>query len=1176
MDASDLISDIRRGTNTAVVTSSETALFYLLNSDPSLLRWPLFVLTKNDSEARRLSEELNTFFGDRAYWYPKKQLTFHDIETESPDIRAYRMTAIDRLISGQNPIIVTTPEGFMTTLSPPEHFVVSEYQVGGTLNISDFSLQMAQNGYESVNIVEGKGQMSVRGGIVDIFPPNMESPVRFELFDDEIDSIRTFDVMSQRSLDKLEQVRILPACEFILPQGQEKQICNHIRQEFDAVTANFKNMPLEKLEKRVSDITEAISNGKHRSFLSNYHTFIYPKRSIIADYCSDCRILLIEADSLLADYELFVQGCEQRFADMLEHGEVLPSNIHIFADLEELLASIQRRPWISVKAFQSTDKYLQPQTTYELSSSLLPQYMGNLDSLLEDVLKWRASLLDVYLFAGNEKRALDLRKFFHSNGIAPVIISGLSQAKDAQVVQSSTEEMNFLSRRADSSAKPIFIVKNHLSTGCRCEGAVLVGDNEIFGSAKKPSAPTKHKKAISSFTELSIGSYVVHEIHGIAKFLGITTSEISGRKQDYLGLQYAGDDKIYVPVDRLDLIQPYISTDGEEPRLSRLSGKDWTRAKEKASASIKKLAFDLVQLYARREVYKGFRYSSDTVWQQELESSFMYEETEDQLRAIAEIKKDMEDYKIMDRLLCGDVGFGKTEVAVRAAFKAVMDGKQVAVLAPTTILAQQHFQTFTERYANFPVTVDVLSRFRTPSQQKKTLEKLEKGEVDVLIGTHRLLSNDVKFKDLGLLIVDEEQRFGVNHKEKIKNLKKNIDVLTLSATPIPRTLHMSLVGIRDISIIETPPRDRFPVQTYVIEDNDAIIREAVLRELDRDGQVFFLYNNVQRIDQFKVRLSNLIPEARIAVAHGQMSETQLEKVMMAYLNHEYDILLCSTIIESGIDIPNANTLFVYDADKLGLSQLYQIRGRIGRTNRVAYAYLMYRADKVLTEVAAKRLKAIKDFTELGSGFRIAMRDLEIRGAGNVLGSEQSGHMTNIGYDLYCKMLADEIASLQGKVSDDPIEVTIQVDYEAYIPSEYIPDENVRLEMYKKVSMISTRKEKYDIEEEIEDRYSTLPQQVYNLTNIAYLRALCQTAQISKVKQKGDSFEMSFLSNDVKLSDFGAIKPSRNVKVDVSMKQNVKLIIHMPNIRPANRLAELTEVCEDLFLPEQQASESESQ
>lgn len=1151
-----LIQSTQNGVKLGVTVQSETAIYYLLSRIRDSLDCPLIIVTKNDAEARRIADETVAFTGENVYWYPKQQLSFHDLEAESSDIRAYRMQAINAVINEDRPVIVTTLEGLCTPLTEKSLFSVNSFAVGDTLATDRMHELFIDLGYENVSIVEGRGQYSIRGGIADIFPPYLDAPLRIEFFGDEIESIRTFDVISQRSLENTDKFFLLPASEFIVPFDRAEEICKKIRNDFESCSKGLSSDSVKKLQDRVSAVTTRFQTRSHCNFYKNYFPYICEKRTVLSDYCADCRFVLIEPDNIIADYELFLTGCNQRFADMLENGEVLPLQLKTVSDSEELLRIINSHPWIGVKEFLSAYRYISPDELFTIETSPTPTYAGNFDALLDDIKKYRTNPCDIFMFTGNEKRAILLKQYFNGNGISPVIVNLISEA-DAYIAQA----------KSNSVQTPLFIVKNHLSRGCVLSDKIFIGDNEIFGSSKKTSR-TKHQtntKPIKSFTELTIGSYVVHETHGIAKFVGIKANEISGKKQDYLCLEYAGGDTIYVPVDRLDYIQPYISTGSDvAPTLSHLGGREWSNAKAKASNSIKKLAFDLVELYARREVYKGFKYSPDTVWQRELEDSFMYEETEDQLKAINDIKRDMEDYKIMDRLLCGDVGFGKTEVAVRAAFKAMMDGKQVALLAPTTILAQQHYQTFKERYEHFPVRVDVVSRFRSPAEQKKTLQALESGELDMLIGTHRILGKDVIFKDLGLLIIDEEQRFGVNHKEKIKNIKKSVDVLTLSATPIPRTLHMSLVGIRDISIIDTPPKDRYPIQTYVIEDNDDIVRGAILRELDRDGQVFFLYNNVQNIDKFQLKLSALVPEARIAVAHGQMSESQLEKIMMSYFNHEYDILLCSTIIESGIDVPNANTLFVYDADKLGLSQLYQIRGRIGRSTRIAYAYLMYREDKVLSDVASKRLKAIKDFTDLGSGFRIAMKDLEIRGAGNVIGSEQSGHMTNIGYDLYCKMLADEIAALQGKTTEEQIEVTINVADEAYIPTSYISEESVRLEMYKKISLIESLQDKYDVEEEIEDRYSNLPKEMLNLTNCAYIRSICRRAKINLIKQKGSKYELNFVKGHFTPQTFGQLDNTHNIGVEIGLKGNPNMTLDFSEIKPAYRLNELCAVMEELF------------
>jgi len=640
----------------------------------------------------------------------------------------------------------------------------------------------------------------------------------------------------------------------------------------------------------------------------------------------------------------------------------------------------------------------------------------------------------------------------------------------------------------------------------------VISDKDIFGQFKKKGKKKQNKKGtgkIKSFTELKPGDFVVHANHGIGVFKGIKQLELQGNKKDYLELIYHSDDKLYVPVEQLDMVQRYIGSEGKKPKVNKLGSSEWTKTKNKVKKSIEEIAEDLVKLYAIRATLKGYKYSDDTVWQKQFEEEFPYEETPDQVLAIEDIKRDMESPKPMDRLLCGDVGYGKTEVAIRAAFKAVMDGKQVAFLVPTTILAQQHYNNFKQRFSDFPVTVDVISRFRTLSEQKSTIKSIKEGNVDILIGTHRILQKDIKFKDLGLLIIDEEQRFGVKHKEKMKNLKKNVDVLTLSATPIPRTLHMSLVGVRDISVIETPPEERYPVQTYVVEYNDQLIRDSILREISRGGQIYFVYNRVESIHEMASYISKLVPEGRVQIAHGQMKEKELENVVLDFTENKFDILVATTIIETGMDIKNVNTMIIYDADKMGLSQLYQLRGRVGRTNRMAYCYLTYKRDKILTEVAEKRLKAIKDFTELGSGFKIALKDLEIRGAGNMMGSSQHGHMASIGYDLYCRMLEDTIKLVRGDIDKEPVETSVELKIDAYIPNTYIKDETQKIEVYKKIASIDSKEEFMDIEEELEDRFSDIPISVYNLMNISYIRSLGKKLDVEEIKEISNEVVFQF-------------------------------------------------------------------
>ncbi|MDE6357852.1 MAG: transcription-repair coupling factor, partial [Eubacteriales bacterium] len=651
----------------------------------------------------------------------------------------------------------------------------------------------------------------------------------------------------------------------------------------------------------------------------------------------------------------------------------------------------------------------------------------------------------------------------------------------------------------------VYIVRGNLNKGFEYpeNKFIILADKEIFGEEKKAKKPTKKKKTsrIESFTDLKIGDYVVHENHGIAVFKGIEKVVTEGISKDYLKLGYADEGILYISINQLDMLQKYIAGGSGAPKINKLGTKQWSVAKAKAKKAVKELAKDLVMLYAKRQKTKGYMYSKDNIWQTEFEDNFPYQETQDQLNAIADVKNDMESSRVMDRLICGDVGFGKTEVAIRAAFKAVQDQKQVVFLVPTTILASQHFQTFIHRMQDYPINIELLSRFRTPKQQKETLVGLEKGLVDIVIGTHRVLSKDIKFKDLGLIIIDEEQRFGVAHKEKLKNLKENVDVLTLSATPIPRTLHMSMTGIRDMSVLEEAPSERMPVQTYVLEYDTESIRNAINRELARNGQVYYLHNRVNNIDEETIKIQNIVPDAKIAFAHGQMSERELEKVMVAFMEQEIDVLVCTTIIETGLDISNVNTIIINDADRMGLSQLYQLRGRVGRSNRTSFAYLMYKKDKVLQEISEKRLQIIKEFTEFGSGFKIAMRDLEIRGAGNLLGAEQHGHMDIIGYEMYCKLLEQAISELKGEIIENEFETLIDLSVNAFITPSYIENEVQKLEMYKKISLIKTEEDFFDVQDELEDRFGTIPKVVQNLLNIALMKSYAHNLGINKISQK---------------------------------------------------------------------------
>ena len=840
----------------------------------------------------------------------------------------------------------------------------------------------------------------------------------------------------------------------------------------------------DALEKRIGEHIEKLSNGMYFPGIEQYRPLLVPDSTLIIDYFTDALVVIDEPARVRDQLQSMLEDFGQMVANLLEKGRVLPLVTDNYCDWPEVLRQCKEHPIVYVSTLSTRAQGMQPSQTINSSSRGAETFHGK-PELLEERLKfWRQQGYRVLLSVSSRTQAQHLVSTIQERDVPAVFAEELGDAlKPGNVV----------------------VTVGGLQSGFELAGAKLVvlSDTEIYGRrAKQRRRPSVEEAVrITRYSDLQPGDYVVHVNHGIGRYLGVHTLEVAGVHRDYLTLQYAGEDKLYVPTEQVHLLQKYVGTEDQEPRLYKLGGTEWARTKQRVKDSVQNIARGLLKLYAERESQPGYAFSEDTVWQKEFEDSFPYRETEDQLRAIVEMKQDMQRPRPMDRLLCGDVGYGKTEVAIRGAFKAVMDGKQVAVLVPTTILAQQHYRTFKERFENTGANIAIVSRFQSATVQKETLRRLKEGQVDVIIGTHRLLSKDVKFKDLGLVIIDEEQRFGVVQKERLKEISKGVDVLTLTATPIPRTMHMALVGVRDMSVIETPPENRFPVRTYVVEYEEEQIREAILRELAREGQVYFVYNRVRTIDALAQQLQQLVPEARIAVAHGQMDENRLEKIMLDFFNQEYDILLCTTIIETGMDIPNVNTLIVYDADHLGLSQLYQLRGRVGRSNRVAYAYFTYRRDKILSEAAEKRLQAIREFTELGSGFKIAMRDLEIRGAGNLLGPEQHGFIASVGFELYCKLLEQSIQELKGETKEEPPEPVLDLSVDAYLPDEFISDSQQKVEMYRKVTAIASEEDLMDVTEELEDRFGDLPLPVVNLLVAAKIKNLARRCAVASIQQQ---------------------------------------------------------------------------
>ncbi|GAC42452.1 transcription-repair coupling factor [Paenibacillus popilliae ATCC 14706] len=1053
------------------------------------LERPLLVVTHNMFSAQKVAEDLQECLSaDQVLLYPANELIAAEAAISSPEVIAQQIEALTGIARGFRGIVVTPYAGLRRFLPARETVASSQLSiaVGDEVKLDSFLESLVSLGYERAERVEAAGEFSVRGGIVDLYPLTSPHPYRIEWFDDEIDSIRSFEAADQRSVEKLKQLNIPSAKEWIADKTRFAQAAEAASARLEEQLARMTDRQVkEKLQQEIGHDIERLRGSSYFSEMYKYVSLLYPERHTLYDYMPQDTLLLIDEPARVMETAKQLERDEAEWSThLLQNGKSLPSlELGLTAD-----AAMGKRPFqtLYLALFLRQVPHTQPQNIINVMCRTMQNFHGQMNVLKAEMERWKKAGANVIILANGPERVERVRRVLQDYQIPePTIMTGN--------LQSGFE-----------------LPSIHL---------VVITEGEMFSQKQRKtrradaSMKLDNAERIRNYTELKIGDYVVHQNHGIGKYIGIGTLEINGIHKDYLHIMYAGGDKLSVPVDQLHLIQRYVSSEEKEPKIYKLGGTEWTKVKNKVRSSVKDIADDLIKLYAARQASSGYAFDKDTSEQQDFEDLFPYEETRDQLRAIAEIKKDMELPRPMDRLLCGDVGYGKTEVAVRAAFKAAIEGKQVAILVPTTILAQQHYETFRERFADYPFHIQVMSRFRSRKEQNETIKGLKTGSVDVVIGTHRLLSQDVVFKEIGLLIVDEEQRFGVTHKEKLKKLKTNVDVLTLTATPIPRTLHMSMLGVRDLSVIETPPENRFPVQTYVLEYSDSLVREAIERELARDGQVYFLFNRVQGIHQMADHIKMLVPEAKVAVSHGQMSETELEKTILDFLDGEYDVLVSTSIIETGVDIPNVNTLIVHDADKMGLSQLYQLRGRVGRSNRIAYAYFTYQRDKVLNEVAEKRLQAIKEFTELGSGFKIAMRDLSIRGAGNLLGAEQHGFIASVGFDLYSQMLADEInkrkVELDGVAIHDQQELSTIVDLniDAYLPPNYIYDSIQKIEIYKKVAGLASLEEVEELRDELIDRFGEPPLAVLQLLAVARLKLHARQYGLESIVQRGDTVTM---------------------------------------------------------------------
>ena len=1098
---------------------------------------PIAIITYNEIQAKWIVENLQ-FFTDKAIYFPKKDIVTYDYVAESKDLPYARIEALNKLNSKRNYIFVTTIEAAMQKLPAKELLYknILKFKVGEVHSLDKIKQNLVNLGYTRCDLIEGRGQFSLRGGILDI-SINDAIGVRIEFWGDEIDSIRNFNIVSQRSINALEKVEIEPAHEYILEKPIE-EICKKVR----------KTIANDLQEDIIEQDIEQIKAGNYISKIDKYFDCFYDKQQTVIDYLNKNSIITFdEIRKIEQRAQNVIKDNDNLIKNLIEKGKVVPqaiSNIQPFSRIEELVEESKKVTLYIEKQDNKVDRQAQ---NYNFSYRAINYFKSEIETLFTDIRKAQEQGKNIYVVVATKEKAKKLKEILEKENI----ICKIEEKLDKTIIVKSQEKI-------------ITIAIGKLTEGFEnydINQVVIAADELIEGGKKKKTfahqAYKEGEKVV--FADLKIGDYVVHKNYGIGIYIGVNTITADGTTKDYIKLKYQNDDILYVPTNQLDSIRKYNGGDAINPPINKLGSKEWRETKERVKKNLRAVARELIELYAKREKAKGYAYSKDTPWQTQFEDQFPYQETDDQLRCIEEVKKDMESQKPMDRLLCGDVGYGKTEVAIRAAFKAVMDHKQVAYLVPTTVLAGQQYEEFKERMKDFPIKVEILNRFKSPKYQKEVIKKLALGEVDIVIGTHRLLSKDVEFKDIGLLIIDEEQRFGVKAKEKIKEYKANIDVLTMTATPIPRTMHMSVVGIRDMSVIYDPPQNRKPVQTYVLEYDQEVIKEAITKELERDGQVFYIFNNVENIQKKADDIARLVPEARVAYAHGRMTGKEIEDIMQEFIEKNTNVLVCTTILESGIDIPNANTIIVENADRMGLAQLYQIRGRVGRSSRQAYAYITYKKDKMLAEVADKRLKAIKEFTEFGSGFKIAMRDLEIRGAGSLLGEIQSGHLEQVGYDTYCNLLDEVVKEMQGKEVEPDLDIQIDLNVTSYIPDEYISDSSQKIEIYQNIALCKNEQDIQNVVDEIIDRFGNMPGELENLLDIARIKYLAKPLYITKIASKKTSVVFTY---DQKKFNVDIVKLVETYKNKVKFQPGVKPMITL-NIGTTNERQILNDVMEFL-------------
>ena len=1083
------------------------------------------IVTFSDLRAKEIAQDYS-FYDRNVVLYPGKDLIFYQADIHGNQLVKDRIQVLKRILEGKPITVITTFSAFMSPMMPLEIFrqFTIDIRKNGEISEQELSKKLVSMGYEKTHQVETPGQFSVRGGIVDIFDLTQENPFRLELWGEDVESIRSFDILSQRSIENLESICIYPATELILSKEQLAdgiaKIEADAKKQEEVFRKAFLTQEAHRVISHAKELKEQVLELGMSVNLESYIHYFFEKTSSFIDlFDREKTCVFLDEPVRIREH---ADGVEAEFKESMVHrlekGYVLEKQADILYGKEEILSKIEDFPSVQIGFMEDKKLLIKTQNRFDITAKSVASYNHSFELLIKDLNRYRKNGYRVIVMSPSRTRAKRLAEDMRDQGITAVYTQDpYREVQPSEVLV----YYGFLKRGFEYPLLKF----------------VVISESDIFGNQQKKTKKKKKYEGtkINDFTQLVIGDYVVHETHGLGIYRGIEKVEVEKVVKDYIKIEYRDGGNLYIPATGLDLIQKYASAEAKKPKLNKLGSKEWVKTKTKVKGAVNEVAKELVELYAIRQQKQGFSYGKDTVWQQEFEEMFVYEETEDQLAAIADTKADMESNRIMDRLICGDVGYGKTEIAIRAAFKAVQDGKQVAFLVPTTILAQQHYNNFVQRMKEFPVRIDLMSRFRSAAEQKKTLTDLKKGLVDIVIGTHRILSKDLEFKDLGLLIVDEEQRFGVTHKEKIKQMKDDVDVLTLTATPIPRTLHMSLIGIRDMSVLEEAPNERLPIQTYVCEYNEEMVREAIVRELSRGGQVYYVYNRVNTIGDMTAFLQNLIPEANITYAHGQMKEQELERIMYDFMNGEIDVLVSTTIIETGLDISNVNTMIIHDSDQMGLSQLYQLRGRVGRSNRIAYAFFMYQKDKVLKEVAEKRLQAIREFTDLGSGFRIAMKDLEIRGAGNLLGKKQHGHMEAVGYDLYCKMLNEAVKNLKGiPTTLEDFNTLVDLDVDAFIPPTYIVNEVQKLDIYKRIASVENTAESDEMRGELLDRFGAVPKSVENLLRIALIRVQAHQIYVTEIKGKNERIQI-FMKPDA------AIEPTKIPQLLAAFPQKLNFV-----------------------------------